>query len=113
MHERETPPLGTGGAAFFNSTGRLLAYPTVEGAKVWDAQEAREVGAFAGEDVLPVGFDAQDGSLLAVGPKGFLRGPIRESSPGGPINLGPPTLVHERKLRGGWASADGKFCLVA
>jgi len=112
VHEREKGTSGAGGPVFFNSTGRLVAYRTADGPKLWDTHECREIGPLAGADVDPIGFDAPAENLLAVGPDGLLRCPIKEHLFVGPIDFGLPIVVREGKLGGGVVSADGKFCML-
>jgi eukaryotic-like serine/threonine-protein kinase len=98
IHETEKAVGGPSGTVIFSNNGRILAYPAVEGIKLWDVQAAREIAALAGEDKFLVGFDAGDQNVFVSGSGGLLRWPIAET-PAGLYIANPPTLV-SAKLAG-------------
>jgi WD40 repeat protein len=110
LHEREPGKMSVTGSAFFDSSGRFLAYPTAVGVNLWDAQEERIIGTLPAIDTYPVGFDAQQ-NLLLNGPEGLFRWPIDDSTRGKRISPGRPVFLLPLNS-GGPVSADGKFCAI-
>ena len=109
IHQSLHPTTQPGGAAFFSPSGKLLAYPTLEGVSVWDVSQRRIAWTATGEDLFPIGFDPREESLLLEGPNGIQRCAFKNHFPGEITN--PESSIRvPASIGGAVVSPDGRIC---
>lgn len=98
----------------FSSDGKLLAYTTSGGVRLWDVEARREVGALEGQ-LTVLGFEEGNQNLLLVGSSNLFRWSTRspisaETSVVRSSALGP--MPARGTARVGWLSANGRVCAI-
>ena len=93
----------------FEPDGRILAAPTREGVKLWDAESAKLLADFSELGWSSARFEG-NGTLLTFGLRGLNRWPMRRE--GSRLELGPPQLLRISGSRGGMSppARMGKPC---
>jgi serine/threonine protein kinase/WD40 repeat protein len=119
VHERDArPPFGV---VSFSHNGKLLAFTSAEGPKLWDVVNDRELDNYGDRDAMVLGFDSEDQSVLMNDKEGFLLWPLlherksqemQRASSDPPIIAGKPVRQPEKVIGGGVFSGDSKRLFI-
>jgi WD40 repeat protein len=119
VHGRDTRP--PSGVVSFSRNGKLLAFTSAEGPKLWDLVNDRELGTYPDENASVIGFDSQDQSVFIEDKEGLLLWPLAHqrnsqemphASSGTPILAEKPVRVPEKVIGNGVFSGDGKHVFL-
>jgi WD40 repeat protein len=122
LYTHESDRRGPSGVPAFSQDGRLLAFATPEGVRVWDSQSQKEIGLTGNEDTSPIGFDAGDRHLILADAQGLIMCPLERSGDsevrGGSeltteVRLKQPERIPEQILApAGGISLNGEYCFL-
>jgi serine/threonine protein kinase/WD40 repeat protein len=123
LYTHESDRRGPSGVPAFSQDGRLLAFATPEGIRVWDNQSQKEIGLTGNEDTSPIGFDAGDRHLIVADPEGLMICQLQRSGDShygstgleitAEVSLKQPVRIPGQILApSGGVSSDGEHCFL-
>ena len=97
----------------FGADDRLLTVLTSDGVGIWDVASAEKRVDLTALPSVSVKF-VSDGSMLSWGPLGLLRWPVTQSSKDSPIQIGPPGMLLDLRVKqaGIDATPDGRVVMA-
>jgi WD40 repeat protein len=113
LYEVSEPARSGGGVPIVDKTGKLLAFRTEQGIRLYDFKTGQQVGSATLEtNQCFAGFDKDGKNIFITGPEGLVRCPISKPDNQGLITTGESVLV-SAECRGPAAiSADGTICVA-